>query len=129
MSALTASAARPQRTSTGRRVVVRHGWTIGVAVLFAILLIVEANSAPHFTSFDFQSLVIVSLPLAFAAMAQSVIVISGGIDLSVGAQMALLNCIAARLMEGHGMRTERSEERRVGKECLTQCRSRWSPYH
>src|SRR5213082_4012967 len=22
----------------------------------------------------------------------------------------------------------RSEERRVGKECLTQCRSRWSPY-
>ena len=24
---------------------------------------------------------------------------------------------------------ERSEERRVGKECLTQCRSRWSPYH
>ena len=22
-----------------------------------------------------------------------------------------------------------SEERRVGKECLSQCRSRWSPYH
>ena len=24
---------------------------------------------------------------------------------------------------------ERSEERRVGKECGYQCRSRWSPYH
>ena len=24
---------------------------------------------------------------------------------------------------------ERSEERRVGKECLSVCRSRWSPYH
>ena len=24
---------------------------------------------------------------------------------------------------------ERSEERRVGKECCTPCRSRWSPYH
>ena len=23
----------------------------------------------------------------------------------------------------------RSEERRVGKECLFRCRSRWSPYH
>ena len=23
----------------------------------------------------------------------------------------------------------RSEERRVGKECPTECRSRWSPYH
>src|SRR3546814_12845330 len=26
-------------------------------------------------------------------------------------------------------RTERSEERRVGKECVSTCRSRWSPYH
>src|SRR5213082_1233889 len=25
--------------------------------------------------------------------------------------------------------SSRSEERRVGKECLTQCISRWSPYH
>ena len=24
---------------------------------------------------------------------------------------------------------DRSEERRVGKECPTMCRSRWSPYH
>ena len=24
---------------------------------------------------------------------------------------------------------DRSEERRVGKECLRLCRSRWSPYH
>ena len=27
------------------------------------------------------------------------------------------------------MYTGRSEERRVGKECVCQCRSRWSPYH
>src|SRR3546814_12194725 len=24
---------------------------------------------------------------------------------------------------------ERSEERRVGKECVSTCRARWSPYH
>src|SRR3546814_3455193 len=24
---------------------------------------------------------------------------------------------------------KRSEERRVGKECVSKCRSRWSPYH
>src|SRR3546814_11699757 len=37
----------------------------------------------------------------------------------------------------HGARTlvpdhdhvSRSEERRVGKECVSPCRSRWSPYH
>ena len=28
-----------------------------------------------------------------------------------------------------GLNMTRSEERRVGKECLRLCRSRWSPYH
>src|SRR3546814_6914192 len=27
------------------------------------------------------------------------------------------------------VKTFRSEERRVGKECVSTCRSRWSPYH
>src|SRR3546814_15841648 len=27
------------------------------------------------------------------------------------------------------LRPARSEERRVGKECVSTCRSRWSPYH
>src|SRR3546814_19758653 len=27
-----------------------------------------------------------------------------------------------------GLRLRRSEERRVGKECVSTCRSRWSPY-
>src|SRR3546814_1368370 len=31
--------------------------------------------------------------------------------------------------EERGCRFERSEERRVGKECVSTCRSRWSPYH
>ena len=31
--------------------------------------------------------------------------------------------------EGVFMVDMRSEERRVGKECLSVCRSRWSPYH
>ena len=30
---------------------------------------------------------------------------------------------------GGGLAARRSEERRVGKECVTTCRSRWSPYH
>src|SRR3546814_2375331 len=28
-----------------------------------------------------------------------------------------------------GQSANRSEERRVGKECVSTCRSRWSPYH
>src|SRR3546814_8862149 len=33
----------------------------------------------------------------------------------------------SRMAEGHTYL--RSEERRVGKECVSTCRSRWSPYH
>jgi shikimate dehydrogenase len=31
--------------------------------------------------------------------------------------------------DGEGLMADRSEERRVGKECRRLCRSRWSPYH
>src|SRR3546814_9901977 len=31
--------------------------------------------------------------------------------------------------DGWSIRIARSEERRVGKECVSTCRSRWSPYH
>src|SRR3546814_10310368 len=30
---------------------------------------------------------------------------------------------------GRHQLTKRSEERRVGKQCVSTCRSRWSPYH
>src|SRR3546814_10745618 len=34
------------------------------------------------------------------------------------------------VVDGGNMETYfRSEERRVGKECVSTCRSRWSPYH
>src|SRR3546814_7941234 len=36
--------------------------------------------------------------------------------------------LVARLGAAPG-RDTRSEERRVGKECVSTCRSRWSPYH
>ena len=40
------------------------------------------------------------LPLALAAVAQAIVVISGGIDLSIGSMMALTSVVAASLMEG-----------------------------
>src|SRR3546814_14797153 len=35
----------------------------------------------------------------------------------------------ARIPAGWSIRRLRSEERRVGKECVSTCRYRWSPYH
>src|SRR3546814_19097290 len=37
--------------------------------------------------------------------------------------------IMADRREGRIVLDLRSEERRVGKECVSTCRSRWSPYH
>src|SRR3546814_6373776 len=44
-----------------------------------------------------------------------------------------VTCVQTGLMAKQflspGAQVERSEERRVGKECVSTCRSRWSPYH
>src|SRR3546814_15219991 len=36
---------------------------------------------------------------------------------------------AAKVSGKRGKKAKRSEERRVGKECVSTCSSRWSPYH
>src|SRR3546814_7576939 len=38
-------------------------------------------------------------------------------------------CMRGRGWSEGSIRDLRSEERRVGKECVSTCRSRWSPYH
>src|SRR3546814_6395502 len=37
--------------------------------------------------------------------------------------------VAVEIARVGGVVHARSEERRVGKECVSTCRSRWSPYH
>jgi ribose transport system permease protein len=54
---------------------------------------------PNFGTFDLESLALATLPLALAALAQSCVVISGGIDLSLGSLIAVANVLAARLMK------------------------------
>src|SRR3546814_8773992 len=50
-------------------------------------------------------------------------ILSGGLRVPDDDILPLLDLVS------HNMRWERSEERRVGKECVSTCRSRWSPYH
>jgi ribose transport system permease protein len=81
-----------------------HGWTIGVwLVLLAMVPYWRSLSEQPF-SFDIQALAIDALPLCFAAMAQAVVVISGGIDLSVGSLMGLMNVLSAKHMVGMSFR-------------------------
>ncbi len=78
----------------------REGWVIGLFALFVALLLVTKAIQPGYGANDFGSLSRAALPFAFAVAAQTVVVIAGGIDLSVASMMALTSVTAARAMQG-----------------------------
>jgi ribose/xylose/arabinose/galactoside ABC-type transport system permease subunit len=62
----------------------RHAWTLSLVALLGVLLLFTKLIQPSYGAAGIQSLAISVLPLALAAVAQAIVVISGGIDLSVG---------------------------------------------
>ncbi|MCV0402421.1 MAG: ABC transporter permease [Chloroflexi bacterium] len=70
-------------------------WTVGLIVIFVLLFIFTKALR---STYGLDALAIASLPVAFAAAGQAIVVISGGIDLSIGSVMALTNVIAASLL-------------------------------
>ena len=78
----------------------RNTWTLGLIGLLAVLLVLARLTEPSYGAAGITSLAISALPVAMAAVAQAIVVIAGGIDLSIGPLMALTSVIAARLMLG-----------------------------
>jgi ribose transport system permease protein len=78
----------------------RNGWALGLLGFFVLLLLFTKLIQPNYGVTGVQGLAISVLPLALAAAAQAVVVISGGIDLSIGSMMALTSVVAAVLMKG-----------------------------
>jgi ribose transport system permease protein len=95
--------ALPEPTGRMTRLVRRQGWVVAVALLFTVLLLWRFSQLPEVNGFVVRTVVAGSLALVLLAMAQAIIVISGGIDLSVGAMLVLANVIAARFMEGRSL--------------------------
>ena len=82
-----------------RRLMRRHGWTVGVyLLLLALVMYWRSTTALPWGPFDVQSVAIDALPLALAACGQAIAIISGGIDLSIGSMMSLVNVVSARWM-------------------------------
>ncbi|SDB35690.1 ABC transporter permease [Bauldia litoralis] len=82
------------------RFIRRNGWVFGLFVLFGLLLVFTRAIQPDYGSAAFISLTLAVLPFAFAAAAQTPVVIAGGIDLSIASMMALTSVTAATLMDG-----------------------------
>lgn len=77
----------------------RGGWTLGIYLVLLALVVYTWILNPRY---GLDTLAMAALPLAFAAAGQAVVVISGGIDLSVGAMMAVTSVTAAVLMKNAG---------------------------
>ena len=80
----------------------RNTWTLGLIGLLIVFLALTKMLQPNYGAPGIQGLAISILPIAFAAVAQAIVVISGGIDLSVGPMMALASVTSAVLMKGQG---------------------------
>jgi ribose transport system permease protein len=99
------AAAQPVSTGSsdamdGVQRAVRHNlWTIGLLIFLAVLLVFTKLIQPNYGPTGIQGLAVSAAALALAAVAQAIVVISGGIDLSIGAMMALSNVTAALLMD------------------------------
>ena len=81
----------------------RHGWVIALTVAFAALLIATKVIQPNFGISGLESLARATLPFAFATAAMAVVVIAGGIDLSVASVMAVAGVTSAVLMREWGV--------------------------
>ena len=81
-------------------VIRRYTWTVALLAFLAALLVLTKLIQPQYGAIAIQGLGTSVLPLALAAVAQAVVVIAGGIDLSIGSMMALTSVVSATLMKG-----------------------------
>jgi ribose transport system permease protein len=78
----------------------RHNrWTLGLSAFLILLLFITKLIRPEFGYSGLDSLARAALPYAFATAAMAVVVLAGGIDLSVAAMMAVCGVSAAVLMK------------------------------
>lgn len=78
----------------------RNNWAIGLLGFLLFLLAFTKFIQPSYGVAAVQGLGSSVLPLALAAVAQAIVVISGGIDLSIGSMMALTSVVTASAMQG-----------------------------
>ena len=97
---MTAAAASRGRDASIATTVQENAWTLSLLALLVALLALTKIVQPQYGPIAIQGLGTSVLPLALAAVAQAVVVISGGIDLSIGSMMALTSVVSAVLMKG-----------------------------
>jgi ribose transport system permease protein len=83
----------------------RQSWNIGVIVLAVTLGLWRINQLPEFGAYEARTFILGILPMALLSMGQAVIIIGGGINLAIGAEAVLINCLSAKYMLGTSFTT------------------------
>jgi len=80
----------------------RNAWTAGLAAFLVLLLIVTRFIQPDFGISGLDSVSRAALPFALATLGMSIVIIAGGIDLSIASIMAVASVTGAVLMQKTG---------------------------
>lgn len=80
-------------------IIKKNAWVAGLVALLFVLLVLTKAIQPSFGMSGLESVARAALPFAFATAGMAVVVIVGGIDLSVASMMAVCAVTAAVLME------------------------------
>lgn len=82
-----------------------HYWNLGLCLILVALLVFTRIIQPNYGASGLEALSRAALPFAFATAAQAIVVIAGGIDLSIASMMAVASVTAAVLMDGASEQT------------------------
>ncbi|MBF9030603.1 ABC transporter permease [Rhodobacterales bacterium HKCCE3408] len=80
----------------------KNAWVLGLLVILVLLMGLTKAIQPSFGAGGIESLARAALPFAFATAGMAIVIIVGGIDLSVASMMAVCAVTAAVLMERMG---------------------------
>ena len=84
-----------------------RGTLVAIAVLFVAVVVFELISPKPFSYFDLSTVTGTAGGLALAGIGETIVVIAGGLDLSVGAVIALVNVLLVTLI-GDSKMSDRS---------------------
>lgn len=96
MAAETLQAPAPHHHVVRRRpFAIRNARVILAYTILIVLLLVYQQKSPSFAEREWRSIANQGMALTTASLGQTLVVLTGGIDLSVGPMVALSNCIIA----------------------------------
>jgi ribose transport system permease protein len=76
----------------------RQSWNLAIILLAVVLGAWRISQLPQFGAYEARTFVLGILPIALLSMGQALIIIGGGINLAIGAEAVLINCLSAKYM-------------------------------